>query len=127
MRLSNSWASAQSLWDGLCAAGEYGIARMLGRKLRRPKSTYRRKRSYWPTFEAFERRELPAALTGITEYAITTGSSGALGICTGPDGNIWFTESSANKIAKITPAGTITEYTVPTSSSVPYDIVAGSD
>ena len=28
----------------------------------------------------------------------------------GPDGNIWFSESDANRIAKITPGGRITEY-----------------
>ena len=127
MRLSNSWTSVLSLWDGLFAAGEYGISRMLRRKTRCSSSKHKRKRSYWPTFESFERREVPAALTGITEYNITTGSSVPKGICAGPDGNTWFVEYSANKVAKITPTGTITEYTVPTGNSQPYDIVAGPD
>jgi virginiamycin B lyase len=31
----------------------------------------------------------------------------------GPDGNLWFTENNAQKIGKITPTGTITEYAIP--------------
>src|SRR5437016_3839973 len=35
----------------------------------------------------------------------------------GSDGNVWLTENTANKIARITPAGTVVEFTIPTASS----------
>jgi streptogramin lyase len=38
------------------------------------------------------------------------------------DGNLWFTEFMANKIGRITPSGTITEFVVPTASSEPQAI-----
>jgi streptogramin lyase len=37
-------------------------------------------------------------------------SSGPLGIAVGPDGNLWFSESSAGRIGRITTAGAITEF-----------------
>ena len=42
-------------------------------------------------------------------------------ITAGPDGNLWFTEfnPAANKVAKITTSGTITEYPVPTAAAEP--------
>src|SRR2546429_638765 len=45
----------------------------------------------------------------------------------GPDGALWFTESLGNKIGRITTAGAVTEYPIPTSNSGPYGIVAGPD
>ena len=36
-----------------------------------------------------------------TEYAIPTSSSGSAGITAGPDGALWFTEESANKIGRL--------------------------
>jgi streptogramin lyase len=53
----------------------------------------------------------------------------------GPDGNIWFTEvlqdfssqEPAGKIARITPDGHITEYTLPSPGSQPLGIVTGAD
>ena len=35
------------------------------------------------------------------------------GIAAGPDGNLWFTESNANKIGRITTAGVVTEFSDP--------------
>jgi streptogramin lyase len=58
-------------------------------------------------------------------FPVTTPNSNPFGIASGPDGNIWFTESAGNKIGKMTTAGAISEYTVPTSSSFPANIVAG--
>ncbi len=37
----------------------------------------------------------------------------------GTDGNLWFTEADANQIGRITPAGVITEFPVPTANSRP--------
>ena len=48
------------------------------------------------------------------------------GITTGPDGALWFVNSSANTIGRITTAGTVTHFADP-SINQPFDIVAGSD
>jgi streptogramin lyase len=45
----------------------------------------------------------------------------------GPDGALWFTEEGSDKIGRITAAGTVTEYAIPTASSAPYGIAAGPD
>jgi uncharacterized protein (TIGR03437 family) len=63
----------------------------------------------------------------ITEYPVPTAASNPTFITTGPDGNLWFTESDANKIGKITASGTITEFAVPTPNSQPWAITAGPD
>lgn len=49
------------------------------------------------------------------------------GITAGPDGNVWFTEPKAGRIANITPNGKITELPVPTIDSAPNDITLGKD
>ena len=49
------------------------------------------------------------------------------GITAGPDGALWFTELDGNKIGRITTAGTITEFTIPTGGSNPIGITAGPD
>src|SRR5260370_13554660 len=61
------------------------------------------------------------------EFTIPTSGSGTNNITSGPDGNLWFTESQANKIGKITPSRTITEYQIPTSGSHPDGITSGPD
>jgi virginiamycin B lyase len=53
-------------------------------------------------------------------------------ITAGPDGAVWFTESGSNdsggnKIVRITTAGVITKYLVPTPNSEPGGITAGPD
>jgi virginiamycin B lyase len=59
---------------------------------------------------------------------IPIASSGPTGIAAGPvDGTLWFTERTANKIGRITAAGVITEYAIPTANSEPYAITAGTD
>ena len=45
----------------------------------------------------------------------------------GPDGNVWFVETDAHKIARITHAGAITEFALPTTVSAPIDLTAGPD
>jgi virginiamycin B lyase len=69
---------------------------------------------------------LPVHAATITEYSIPTAGSYPEGITAGPDGNLWFTESSPSKIGRITPTGTITEFSV-TWSSEPQGITAGPD
>jgi streptogramin lyase len=59
----------------------------------------------------------------ITEYSLPSGS-GPTGVTAGPDGNLWFTDFSTNKVGKITTSGTITEYSLPEKSE-PYSITPG--
>ena len=65
----------------------------------------------------------------VTEFSsgITAGAAPD-GITAGPDGNLWFTESGADRIGKITPTGVVTEYSFGiTAGAAPYDITAGPD
>src|SRR4029077_12914473 len=48
-------------------------------------------------------------------------------ITLGPDGALWFAETVAGKIGRITTSGVITEYSIPTANSYPYGITTGSD
>src|ERR1700694_3772093 len=68
-----------------------------------------------------------AAVGDITQYPVPTPGSVPDGIAAGPDGNIWFTELGANKVAKVTTSGGFTEYPVPTPNSGPSRITAGPD
>src|SRR6202158_4295978 len=61
-----------------------------------------------------------------TEYPLPVNSQ-PLGITSGPDGNLWFTESSSNKIGRITTAGVYNEFAVPSVNSDPFFITAGPD
>ena len=62
----------------------------------------------------------------ITEVPVLTAGSQPLGITVGTDGNIWFTEFTASKIGRITTAGVVTEFPLPTASN-PQFIAAGAD
>src|SRR5579872_1663162 len=66
-----------------------------------------------------------AVSQAITEFALPGGP--ARTITAGPDGNLWFVETSANKIGKITVNGSVTEYMGPPTGADLYDIVAGPD
>ena len=48
-----------------------------------------------------------------SEYVIPTPNSTPTGLMAGPDGNIWFAELGGGKISRISPSGTITEFSVP--------------
>jgi hypothetical protein len=63
----------------------------------------------------------------LTEFAIPTSGAGVPGVATGLDGNVWFTENTANQLAIITPAGEIQEFPIPTASSLPRRPTAGPD
>jgi virginiamycin B lyase len=69
----------------------------------------------------------PAAPVAAQQYLIPTQGSEPLDITEGPDGALWFTESSGNKIGRVTTSGTFTEFLVPTTSSDPSGITAGPD
>jgi streptogramin lyase len=62
---------------------------------------------------------------GTTTYAVP--GANAIAITSGPDGNLWFTEPFANDVGRVTPAGTVTEFPVPTQGALPWGIVAGTD
>jgi streptogramin lyase len=62
----------------------------------------------------------------ISEFPIPAGSQPWF-ITSGPDGNLWFTEAP-NGIGRITPGGSITEFSAGiTSRSSPYGIASGAD
>src|SRR5262245_36869966 len=44
-----------------------------------------------------------------------------------PDGSLWFTEKNANRVARLTTAGVLTEFAVPTANSGPERITASPD
>ena len=68
----------------------------------------------------------PAFAAGpATEIPVTAGSS-PYALAAGPDGNLWFTELTANRIGRITPAGVVTEFSAGISSSG-EGITAGPD
>ena len=69
----------------------------------------------------------PTSTKHIIEFPIPTSPGSPLAITAGPNGNLWFTESGANKIGQITPSGTISEFSVPTSASDPEGITKGPD
>jgi streptogramin lyase len=71
-----------------------------------------------------------AATGDITTFTDPGGNvSGPRGIAAGPDGNLWFTSGSNNRIGRIDPDdGSITTFTDPGGGvSFPYRIVAGPD
>ena len=65
--------------------------------------------------------------SGVASYYLTPKDTELTGITAGPDGALWFTEYEGNKIGRITTAGVITEFPVPTPNSFPEDIAIGPD
>jgi streptogramin lyase len=57
---------------------------------------------------------------------ITVGA-GLYAIIAGPDGNLWFTEQTGNRVGRITPAGVVSEYGIAAAAMSPAGIVAGAD
>lgn len=75
---------------------------------------------------------LAGARYTITEFPAPDPTSGPLNITSGPDGNLWFTESlfggaSEDGIGRITPGGSITEFPIPGSNFIPGGITSGPD
>ena len=64
----------------------------------------------------------------ITEFPVPTAKCLPIGITTGPDGNLWFTEDDGDSIGVINPTThVITEFPVPTANSWPDGITTGPD
>ncbi len=49
------------------------------------------------------------------------------GITKGPDGNVWACAADSNLIARITPAGALTTFAIPSANAQPYGITTGPD
>lgn len=62
-----------------------------------------------------------------SEFPLAGKELGLTALAAGPDGNVWFTESNANKIGRVTPSGQITEFAIPTDEARPSGIVTGPD
>jgi streptogramin lyase len=60
------------------------------------------------------------------KYPLPKGSA-PMGIVTGSDNNLWITESGTNKIARMTPAGALTQFSIPTANSGADRITYGYD
>jgi len=99
----------------------------LRRLFRRPRSGPNRAHtnggSFHPQVEGLEQR----LLLTINEFPVSIGSH-PIGISSGPDGNIWFTEQDLDRIGVMRTDGTLlAEYPVRTAYSRPEFIVAGPD
>ena len=68
-----------------------------------------------------------APVGAFTDFTVPTLTSQPLGIASGPDGNLWFTELAGNQIGRVTPTGTFTEFPIPTPNTAPFGIAAGPD
>jgi virginiamycin B lyase len=62
-----------------------------------------------------------------TTFTVPTPNAAVSSIVAGPDGNLWFTEKTGNKIGKVTLLGAFTEYALPVANSQPDKIAAGPD
>ena len=62
----------------------------------------------------------------VTEF-ILNGTSGAFGIASGPDGNLWFGERSFTRIGRLTPALAFNEFAGLSAAAGTSGIVAGPD
>jgi hypothetical protein len=75
--------------------------------------------------------QTPSPCNGVsgcfTEFPIPTAGSQPSGITVGPDGALWFTETSGNNIGRITTAGVVKEFPIRTAYSSPSGITAGPD
>src|SRR5690348_14186954 len=55
----------------------------------------------------------------IAEYPLPTTNGEPIGITSGSDGNLWFTERRAGKIGSITTTGSVTEFALPGANPEP--------
>ena len=66
-------------------------------------------------------------LGAFTTFKEVAGGGGPNSIALGPDGNMWSTESSGNKVARITPSGAVTDFRLPIPGAAPNGIAPGPD
>lgn len=77
----------------------------------------------WITYNGAEVQKMSPSGTILNEYLLGKENTRDQ-ITPGPDGNMWLVRPEASKVAKITTAGTVTEYSLPAGSQ-PYGITAG--
>ena len=63
----------------------------------------------------------PSAQAAITDFPLSSGVTAPGGITTGPDGNLWVALSGTDRLARVTPTGTVTEFVVPRE---PFEITS---
>ena len=64
----------------------------------------------------------------VTEFSSgITGGAAPVNITAGPDGNLWFTDLSGNRIVRITPLGVVAEISAGIAGGFPSGITAGPD
>jgi virginiamycin B lyase len=87
-------------------------------------SATRRRR---PGVEALEGRQLLAAVAG---FPLSSNQTAGAALTAGPDGNLWFLVQEGTgpgQIARITPAGVVTDFALPANCSSPSALTAGPD
>jgi virginiamycin B lyase len=62
----------------------------------------------------------------VTEFALPANNQ-LDSITTGPDGNLWFTDTGTKSVGRITPAGVVTEFVVTDATGTLGGIAAGAD
>lgn len=68
----------------------------------------------------------------LSEFPLSSGAT-PFNLLAGPDGNVWFTEDTldGSRVARITPAGTLKEFTIPSGGSgagnEPFTLAVGPD
>jgi streptogramin lyase len=77
--------------------------------------TSKRNRLFWTGASELLRLEPRTMLSlSVTTFPIPlVGIIEPQGITTGPDGNLWFAETAANKIGRMTPSGALTQFSLP--------------
>jgi streptogramin lyase len=80
-----------------------------------------------PGVTAIGRLDPSAANIPASRIEFAAGGSKPNGIAPGPDGNVWFALAGSDQIGRITPAGSVTTFTVPGPGSNPAFITAGPD
>src|SRR5262249_18323996 len=91
-------------------------------RLRRDTRRGRRTVRNLPSIEGLEGRQLLSLNVFSTPSAVETTQ-----ITKGPNGNLFFPETAADRIGEITPAGVVTEFAIPTPNSQPTAITTGPD
>lgn len=81
--------------------------------------------------ESSTSRPEPRRAPGLTVHPVPTSDAGLGEIVTAPNGDMWFVEEKANKVGRITPAGVITEFALPATTSGDaggaYDLTVAPD
>jgi virginiamycin B lyase len=83
-----------------------------------------------PSFAVFFFLAASVPAQTITEFALPDGDHTPSHIAAGPEGNLWFTETSlSGRVGRITPTGVITEFSLPSIGdfATPISIAAGPD